>query len=232
MSDLKVKTGDTITATKWNRIVDRLEITAGGFGGGNFAMNRTEAIGLNSSGSDRDTGDILAISSYGGPTELRDVSGAVDFTLGNPTWHTNIHRLVVCAEPIPDGERGVVVVAGFCLVAMTATAASSDYVMISSTNTSKVTGASAGIAKLYASFNGYGLVNLGDRQPLWRYELTQDSQAPSTTTAKLIDLDGTTFATSINLTDPDSLMGDQVSGNDGWCIHSGNKFYAIQAVCA
>ncbi|OUV20036.1 MAG: hypothetical protein CBC48_21265, partial [bacterium TMED88] len=77
----------------------------------------------------------------------------------------------------------------------------------------------------------FALACVGDRCDLWRYTLTQDSQAASATTATLKDRRGNTYGT-INLLDPLSLMDDQSSGDSGWCIACGNEFEAIQGPCS
>lgn len=75
------------------------------------------------------------------------------------------------------------------------------------------------------------LVDMRISQPLWRYELLEDSFAPETTRAKLLRLDGDVFADEILLSDPLSLMDDQLLGDVGYCINTGNEFYAINAPC-
>ena len=72
---------------------------------------------------------------------------------------------------------------------------------------------------------------IGHGSNLWRYKLTQASQAPAVTTAKLVDLAGTDYATAVNISDPLSLMDDQVADDTGFCISVGNAFYAIQGPC-
>jgi hypothetical protein len=123
--DLKAKAGDPITATFMNRIIDRLPTEASGFGVGGLGMSRTMVRVSNSSGANRDVGEILALSAFGGSTASAfDANDSLELVGSAPVWHTSIDTIGVCAEPIPTGEQGIVVVSGLCLVKLTAAIAS------------------------------------------------------------------------------------------------------------
>jgi hypothetical protein len=187
----------------------------------------------NSSGRDYGVGEAFQIDSYRGPADKYEVEQSPLVNCIEPTWHTAIDKIVIAAEPIPDTEFGIAVVAGVCVI-KAPSAGSDSFVMINPSTTYEMKGGGeSGIAKVLAEIDtDYVLANFGERQNLWSYELTQDSRAPSATSAKLLNLDGTEYASTITLTDPDGLMDDQVSGDQGFCLQIGNEFYAIQAVCA
>ena len=59
----------------------------------------------------------------------------------------------------------------------------------------------------------------------WRFELTEDWASASTTAAgKLLNWDGTTFADTVTLSDPDSVARGLPTGSTGYCHHRGNAF--------
>lgn len=236
MSDLKVKKGDNLSAEMWNSVVDRLPGSESGFGVGGSGFSRVECVALNDSGSDREIGELLVVDSYSGPSgAVYDIESGPLLTCNNPTWHTDISRVVVLSEPIADGDYGRVVLSGFCIIRLSAGAATDNFLMIDPANVNQMKGTTSGIARLigFQDIGGdkYALANFRDESNVWHYELTQASQAPSDTTAKLVDLAGTEYAASINLSDPKSYMDDQSSGDTGTCILSGDKFYALQANC-
>lgn len=165
---------------------------------------------------------------------LRQASKNLILKVKDPVWHTAIDNLVIPKSPIRNDVLSTVYSSRYAVLPVSGTASGRGYAMIDPTTTTTLKASTSGIYKIVTTLsdaNSTSIVDLWQSQPLWKYELTQDSQAPSDTTAKLLMLDNTQFAASINLSDPDSLMSDQVSGDKGWCIHCGNKFYAIQAVC-
>tara|TARA_A100001391_G_scaffold145882_2_gene103494 strand:+ start:275 stop:982 length:708 start_codon:yes stop_codon:yes gene_type:complete len=235
MSDLKVRAGDPIQAGKWNRVVDRLENTTSGNAAGSFSMSRVECLIKNASGNNRDIGELLAIDSFDGPdgSNIYEIPKSVVYSCIDPVWHTSISRLVVLAEPIPDEGYGRAVLSGQCVVRLSSGDDTKQYVMIDPDAVNECIASTAGIGRLLAKFDegDFALVKFRDGADLWRYELTEDSNAPSTTTAKLVTLGGTDFADEIDLSDPLSLMDNQIDGDKGFCIHVGNEFHAIQGPC-
>lgn len=235
MSNLKLRPGDQILASKWNGIVDRLPSTRQGNPAGSRLLNRVEVRVKNDTANNRDIGEVMAISSFDGPTGsvIFEILDNAVYKCVSPVWHTSIARLVILAEPIPAGEIGIAVLSGHCIVSLTSGADTDQFVMIDPSSLNKCKGTTSGIGRLLAKLSGgnYGLINFRDECTLWRYELTQASQAPAVTTAKLVDQAGNTFHTTMNLSDPLSLMDDQVTGDKGWCFQCGNLFQAIQGPC-
>lgn len=244
MSDLRVSEGDKLSAGKWNGIVDRLPSTVQGFGAGQLSMHRNEITILNNSGNDRDIGECLVVDSYDGPSssKIYNIPGNAELVCVDPVWHTSIAKLVILAEPIPDGKRGVAVVSGECIIKLSSSDPTHPFVMLDPENINKCKTSWSGIARVHELILGddpedddeivYALANFRDECNRWKYELTEDSQTPATTTAKLLDRRNVEFTTEpINLSDIDGLMDDQESGDRGWCDLCGNDFESIQAFC-
>lgn len=234
--DLKAKAGDPITATFMNRIIDRLPANADGFGVPGAGLSQTAVQVVNNSGANRELGDLLVLSNFGGSTASEfDALDSLELGGGAPIWHSSIDSIGVCAEPIPSGERGRVIVSGLCLVKISAAiTVGHTHVFVDPTTTTSAKTSYSGFAKILSAVsipsNEMALVILGQEQNLWRYECTTASLAPSSTSVTLKDRRGNTYGT-VDLLDPLSLMSDQVSGSTGWCINCGNEFEAIQAPC-
>lgn len=167
------------------------------------------------------------------------------FTFEDPVWHTKIDNLVLVIEsnPVSDGNSSLYQLKKhryyhIPITDSTFPAYSTGYLMVDpSTPTRLKSCKTSGIYRAIGFYNRganadhEAIIDSWYGQHWWKYELTQNSQAPSDTTAKLLDLEDTEFAASINLSDPEGFMDNQVTGDQGWCVHIGNKFYPIQAVC-
>lgn len=151
-----------------------------------------------------------------------------------PTWHTAIDNLVAIQTDIADGETYEHSPRHFGTVLATVVETTDRYVMLDPANPRRMRTAPSGIWKIIQQDgNGRCLVDFRESQPLWRYKLTQSSQAPATTTAKLIRLDdGDDFsATEFDLSDPLSLTDRQGVDGEGYCHLVGNEFHAGEGPC-
>ncbi len=244
MSDLKVTKGDPVTAEKWNRMADRLGGTKTGYGVPAFAMSRVEVSIKNTSGNDRDIGEILVADEYDGPDtdSIYDVPQNLSLDCVDPVWHTSIAKPIVLAEPIPDGEMGVGVVFGKCLVKLSSVTADDCFVMIDPTSTNECKTSDTGIGLLLSEITEgaggakYGDVVLGLGSQLWAFELTEDAKVyPLSTKAKLLrTTDGDEFASEVELTDVSGILEKTgaTTGTIGQCNHVGNHFVPIDVDCA
>ena len=237
MANLKANKGAPISARKWNQLVDRLPQDSMGEGVGGFRLNQTAVNVVNNSGGNRDVGEVVVLSSFDGPTSsIYDAIESPMFSADAASWHTQISSVGICLEPIPSNERGMVAVSGLALVKLSAAPQSNQtHVFIDDQTTTQCKPSYSGFAKILSALSvdssNYAMVSIGDCQNLWRYELTSKSAAPGPTNAKLHDRRGGSHGT-ISLLDPLSLMSDQQTGDQGWCINCGNEFEAIQAPCA
>lgn len=239
MSDLRWRKGEAITAQKLNLLVDRVELTSSGYSIPELDMARSTSLVKNASGTDRDMGELLQIdpvNAYVGPdsTEIYNAPAQLQLEATDPVWHTGISNVVVCAEPIPDGESGVVVTGGLCIIRASSASATDDFLMIDPDEVNRMKGSSSGIAKRLARIDGadewfWALFRHGQNQ--WMFELTEVAQAPNDTNAKLLNLDGTEFASSINLSDPLSVFEGESSGYRGMCGLCGNLFISSESPC-
>ncbi|MCA9136290.1 MAG: hypothetical protein KDB00_06015 [Planctomycetales bacterium] len=150
-----------------------------------------------------------------------------------PVWHTAIDNLIAFQTDVVAGEHYEHTHRYFGTVLATTVQATDRYVMPDPANPRVMRTADAGIWKiLQQDGNGRCLVDFRQSQPYWRYKLTEESQAPGVTTAKLVRLDGTEFsATEINLSDPLSIGDSDLIDYEGYCIHAGNTFQIAPGPC-
>lgn len=256
MSDLKLRPGDPIPARKWNGIVDRLPEQRSGKGVPFGNVSRATVRVRNNSGANRDLGEVLVLTgSIGHEENIYEASRAIAFNAVQPEWHSNISRVVVLAEPIPDAEFGDAVVSGVCLVKLSGPATGDeDFCMVDPSDTIKMKAGSSGVARflgglssasseaffddfhdgffddLFSGGSAYSaIINLRDENSYWRFEAIED--AGTEFQAKLKQLDGSDFANEVTILDPLSEFGDIVTGYVGWCRSTGNKFYADGGPC-
>lgn len=228
MDEYKVEPGSPLSAKKHNRLVDLVVARTDGTGASPYKIQRNTAIVKNSSGRDYGIGQILQLTGFLGPTgnsPFEAVTNIVHDT-DQPTWHTAIDNLCVTAEPIPDGEYGLAVLSGQCVI-NTSNSSADRWLMVDESTTYQGKVGTGGIARVLGRIDDdYVVADLGATQSLWRYELSEDSLTPNDTTAKLHDLANLEFATAVEISDPVEITKYQESEDGGYCIQVGNKFYA------
>ena len=235
MSDLKVGKGDAIRAESWNQLVDRLPGSNVGRPASPGNISRTEIEVVNGSGRNYDVGEIFYVNSFSGPTGNAPWE-AIETPLYSgiePIWHSKISRLCVAAQPIPDGEQGVAVVSGHCVIKTTNDSTTLGWIMLDPSTEYQGKLADAGIAKVLGKIaNGWYLCNFGETQRRWRYKLSEASQAPSTTTATLYLRDGTQWdTTTFELSDSISITDGDALNYEGFCEQVDNEFLVHVGPC-
>ena len=215
-------------------VVDRLDESQAGLAAGIASMSRVECDVLNSSGRNYDLGEAMQISGYDGPdgTDPYDIPGSIEYTCIEPVWHSDIDNIVIAAEPIPDGERGRVVLSGHCVIKAFGPE-TGRYAMIDPATPYQMLVSQSGIARVcHRISTSYLLCMLGLGSSLWRYKLTEASLASATTTAKLVRLDVTEYsATTVELSDPLSIGNGDATDYEGYCQHVGNEFHIAPGPC-
>ncbi|MCD0460069.1 hypothetical protein [Roseiconus lacunae] len=234
MSNLKVSVGEALSTAKWNALVDRTGGDSAGFGAILASLKNVPVDVINGSGRDYDIGELMQIDGCDCPdgSNPYDLPGAIEYECITPVWHSKIDNIVVAAEPIPDGERGRAIVSGHCVI-KTSGAATGRYAMINPSTPHEALVSSGGVARvLHQVSASYALCCLGMVADLWRYKLTEASQAPGVTTATLYTLDGTQFSTTeIELSDPLSVGDEDAIDYAGYCRQAGNEFHIQTGPC-
>lgn len=185
----------------------------------------------NSAGRDMAYGEIMQISGWSDPPTVDTAEAGHQSPIvaaDEPVWHTAISNLAVADSSIADGDLMAYPSRNWAVVKITSTVPG-DYLMVDPTTPKHMKPASSGIYRTVAidSTNSYAIAELTQSQPLWRYELTETPQSPSSTAAKLVELDGTDYATTIALEDPRNILAGVDNDHQGFCVHCGNEFHAI-----
>lgn len=171
-----------------------------------------------------------------GVTDSSKMSGLRPIlTLSDPVWHSAIHSLIITHRTIPANTPTAVGSNRFAYAPIALGSSDHTFAMPDPTDPTKLKSSYSGIFKIIATMGDnddlWAILDTTVSQPRWRYEITENSQAPDSTTAKLLNLDGTTFADSIELEDPDSVGNLDQTGHKGFCHHAGNKFYIATGPC-
>ena len=205
---------------------------------GNQATEERSISIVNSTGSDRAIYEVMQVDRI----EVGDMPASAvkdafhaypTLKAVNPVWNVKMDNLTIVPGVATNGifawqPRT------WGTVAVTVVESTDTHVMLDPGSLNKMRTSDTGPWKILAldTVNNLATVSFSGGSNLWRYVLSSNSAAPDTTAAKLRRLDGDDFSTTtINLEDSLSLMEDQVIADEGFCIHVGNKFFAIQAPC-
>lgn len=183
-------------------------------------------------------GDIAAATNQGNAFPTSTSHPKVK--LEDVDWHTNIANIVIAQSPaIAIGQAIEIEATTWTVVNLSESVSEANmqhfrYAMPNPEDPVRLKAAASGIYEIvfYLSADK-AVVNTMRSQPLWRYELTEDWNSSNEAEAKLFDIDYNDFTVSkrVTITDTDGFMDDQEQGDRGMCVHTGNKFHAIQAVC-
>ena len=154
------------------------------------------------------------------------------FELVDPVWHTSIDKVFPVPRDVPPNTTVPFYSQRYIVADVPGITVTDRYVMVDPDEPTALKG--SGESGIYGvmgiSHDDVAILDTRDSQPIWRYEMTAASGAPGDTAANLQTMEGTTFG-AIQLSDPLGLMDDQANTDLGYCLHVGNKFYAIQGVC-
>jgi hypothetical protein len=221
------------SASVWGQLLDMLAAyERGEFDHPENSHIRDRHIWItNASGAAREAGEVLQIEAMPQPAsgivESFHQSPAMEAT--TPVWHSAIDKLFVLTTATPNNQMVAYQPRDWVSVKCTAGDAGDRYVMIDPANPTRFKTSDAGLYRIleYDVNHDIAVVDLMHSQPLWRYELKEDSNAPATTNAKLLRLDGVEYASQINLSDSEGLTTDDEAGDTGYCLFAGGKFIAI-----
>ena len=155
------------------------------------------------------------------------------FTVKDPVWHTDMDNLLFIQKSMQADTAAAVNRARLVSTPIDIVSTNHRYAMVDPSDPNALKSSTSGIYKIYESYasSSVAILDTQESQPLWMYQLNENSKAPGSTNAKLLGLDLSTFSSSISLSDPLSLMDDQLAGDFGFCWNIGNAFFAIQAPC-
>ena len=231
----RVRRGERPKASQQNAVADNLRHTTVGSHVQFSPASAFTAFVKNNSGADIEFGGLLYLGDYAGRFEDKPFETRPNYLAEAMSWHDKIAQAVVAAQPIPDQAYGNVVLFGQCIVRSTSNADGSGgdgrYVMPNPADPTKVLIADGGIGRVLARVGeNHVSILLGQTQPFFRYELTEDSNAPDTTAAELQNMDGTAIG-NIDLSDELVVTDQDTDEYSGLCVMMGNKFYPSDGPC-
>ena len=193
---------------------------------------------LNNTGRDVEAGEMLQISgmtqpadsSLGIGTNYSPIMSAVE-----PVWHTAIDNIILADGPVPQDQYFSYHPRRFGIVSCSGGFGGPQrYIMPDPANPKFGFRSSSGIFRIlgYDATNEFAIVDLHREQTLWRCEYLENSQAPSSTTAKLLSIGDQEFSDDVEIEDPDSVADDAVTGYKSYCIQIGNEFHIQTGPCS
>lgn len=230
--NLKVSPGDAVTANRWNRVIDKLPDNT--FGGPNTVglVNQDTVSGQAPEGTDVALGEAMirgAIASDGkNPFDLgdADVVEMESFSAGD--WPQACERLLVPTKPIKGGEIGSVVYNGGALVKLSSGGLQGEAAFPDPANPTQMKTGTSGY-QLVTRFvdddgNQWGVVNLADTQPLWKF--TTREAGTGSIVSDIQTLRGETFGQG----DVKFLacFGALQAGVEGYCQYADGAFHAVE----
>lgn len=185
-------------------------------------------------------GEIAATKNEG--SDVSSGGKHIRIDLEDVEWHDNIANIVIVDSPAAViGQQVSIATSTWNVVKLSERVHDNDvseyrYVMPDSDDPKKLKAAASGIYEVvcFLDNNNKAVVDTTKSQPYWRYELTGSWDSDKEAKAKLFDINDNEFTGSkrATITDIYEFMEDQGSGDKGICLHTGNKFHAIQAICS
>lgn len=243
MPQQRVKRGATlrdISATAFNRLVELQKDQLGNQPFESTPTRSTYMIGRNDCGYDLEPGAPVLLGAYTGETttfgnwksgwvSLNPCYLPINATEANALV-SDLFRVAIAWEAIPNGELGRVTIAGVaeCKVTNTGSGWICPLRKAQAYTTSSQTNATFGFArKLCDTITGYALCELNSSSNFIRYDLTQAMQVPaSVTTADLAGL-----GTGMFVQDTQSCAQWQANGDAGICSWFGSRFVVTTPWC-
>ena len=181
-ANLKVKAGDPLSAKLWNRTIDRIAAGRNGYGGAIdlYGQNLIPYV-VEESLDEVDMGNLIHISGFDGrqnDDEIYDLAAQLRFKGKQPDWSTFISRICVAAEPAKAGDQVFACISGLALVKVSSHRAGKRFVQIDPDDPTVAKMSTGGFAKVLFEYGeSHCLVNMGERQNIWKYELQGDVNA-------------------------------------------------------
>ena len=141
-------------------------------------------------------------------------------------WHSNIAEFAIATETIQAGLIGPASFKPWGRIKADINGAG-DWLMHDPATPAQFKRSTGGVARVITADAATGEVvaNFDEQQRLWRYELTADV-SNLVGVGNLIDLGGAVYATNTSFRFTNST---KVSGDAGFCVHTGNHFDAIES---
>lgn len=225
-SNLKLQSGDVLSANIWNRVIDRLPDRSAGVGTDVHLINKT--VVQCKAHIDIGIAEVWSVDSYlGDTTDIYEIAPTHILSVTDVVWPETCHKLVVAERPVLQDEIGPFAYNGGAIVELTA--GIGDHAFPDPADTTKMKQGSSGYRILNLVGSDRAVVDLAEPQILWLYQLTEAYTGGSSGNGHILTLYDEQFSnspTTINFEGdckPDALQ----SGHKGYCVFADGAFWAI-----
>lgn len=225
-SNLKLQSGDVLSANIWNRVIDRLPDRGAGVGTDVHLINKT--VVQCKAHTDIGIAEVWSVDAYlGDTTDIYEIAPTHILSVTDVVWPETCHKLVVAERPVLQDEIGPFAYNGGAIVELTAGVG--DHAFPDPADTTKMKQGSSGFRILNLVGSDRAVVDLAEPQNLWLYELTEAYNGGASGNGHILTLYDEQFSispTTINFEGdckPDALQ----SGHKGYCIFADGAFWAI-----
>ena len=225
-SNLKQQSGSVLTATNWNRVIDRLPDRGAGDGTSVNLINTTKVDCK--AHVDIAIGEVWAVDSYlGNTTDVYEIAPTHILSVTDVVWPENCHKIVVAERPVKADEVAPFTYNGGAIVEL-ATGVG-DYAFPDPYNSLAMKRSSSGYRILNLVGTDRAVVDLADVQPLWLYKLTETYTGGSSGTGHIHTLYDEQFSSDpVTISFEADCRPESLSvGHTGYCIFADGAFYAI-----
>lgn len=225
-SNLKLQSGDVLSANIWNRVIDRLPDRGAGVGTDVHLINKT--VVQCKAHTDIGIAEVWSVDSYlGDTTDIYEIAPTHILSVTDVVWPETCHKLVVAERPVLQDEIGPFAYNGGAIVELTAGVG--DHAFPDPADTTKMKQGSSGYRILNLVGSDRAVVDLAEPQNLWLYQLTEAYTGGASGNGHILTLYDEQFSnspTTINFEGdckPDALQ----SGHKGYCVFADGAFWAI-----
>ena len=225
-SNLKLQSGDVLSANIWNRVIERLPDRGAGVGNDVHLINKT--VVQCKAHTDIGIAEVWAVDAYlGDTTDIYEIAPTHILSVTDVIWPQNCHKLVVAERPVLQDEIGPFAYNGGAIVELTA--GLGDYAFPDPADSTKMKQGSSGFRILNMVGSERAVVDLAEPQNLWLYELTEAYTGGASGNGHILTLYDVQFSNSPTTIyfegdcKPDALP----SGHKGYCIFADGAFWAL-----
>jgi len=225
--NLKVSEGDSLSANRWNRVIDRLPENQSGTGTSVGTLR--QAIVFGQAINDVALGEVRGLGDfYGDPNAPFDIGDGDIVDLALPVFPSTCHMLLVPRQPIKASELGPCVYDGGVLVRFReeTTQPLGNYCFPDPVDPTYMKRSTSGYKISTVVSTEYSVASMGDVQQVWKFELLDNYTGGASAFCKLLTLQDEQFASSVEVHFLD--CGTLAAGTIGYCVFADGEFHTIE----
>lgn len=225
--NLKVSEGDSLSAKRWNRVIDRLPENQSGTGTSVGTLR--QAVVFGKAINDVELGEVRGLGDfYGDPNAPFDIGDGDIVDLALPVFPSTCHMLMVPRQPIKADEIGPCVYDGGVLVRFRegSTQPLGNYCFPDPLDPTYMKRSTSGYKISTVVSTDYSVASMGDVQQVWKFELLDNYTGGATAFCKLLTLRDEEFASSVEVHFLN--CGTLAAGTIGYCVFADGEFHTIE----